>query len=147
MSLGATLIQFSAGEDIHASDMNANFSALNGVGFINGTVTHVTSTQELQTSGGSPAITVDGNGLCIFQTTPPLDSAGNHMETFSLCSGYGGGTFMHNYSGLTDPAEVFPMVNSAGNSEGLGVDSKGSVTFHLNMPTAFPWFAFTTKVV
>jgi hypothetical protein len=146
MGLGATLISFTPGEDIRAADMNANFSAINNISYLNvGSVTNATNAAELQTSGGSPCLTVDDNGVCTFPAPPPLDSSGNHFQTWSQCIGFNSGTFNHGYTGT--PNYIFPMVNSTNNAEGLGVDTKGSTTFHLTMPTAFSWWARSSNAI
>lgn len=138
MGFGVSLMSFSAATLMKSADVNSNFTNLNNaMTMTNGTATWCTYAANLQTNGGTLAATVDGTGQVAFSNNRPVDSNGNGFEPWAFSSGFNTGTFNHGYGGT--PNFVDPSVNSFGNAEGLGIDTIGATTFHLNMPTAFSW--------
>jgi hypothetical protein len=145
MGLGASLVTFSPGTLIKSADMNSNFSNLNNISSMTGTATYATNAVNLVQPSQTVGASVNSSGQVTFGAAAPHDSSGNHYAPASASSGSGSGTYNHNYVGT--PNFIGPMVNSTNNAEGLGVDSVGSTTWHLNMPTFYSWLAEAMGVV
>jgi hypothetical protein len=145
MGFGASLITFSPGTLMKSADVDSNFTNLNNANSLSGSVSSASFAGHLQTNGGSTGISASSGGQATFNSHVPQDSSGNFYQTYAETSGSGSGTYNHNYNGT--PSIVLPVVDSFGNAEGLGIDSIGSTTWHLNMPTFYSWHAVATHIV
>lgn len=139
MGLNVTLVTFSPGTLIKSSDANSNFSNINNASSVTGTSQYATQAVNLAQPGAPTGASVDSTGKITFATSNPNDPQGNHYAGAAGCSGNGSGTFTHNFVGT--PTMIAPMVSFTGQSEGLGVDTIGSSTFHINMSAADAWRA------